>query len=248
MTPEQAAALRAPFPAEAIGKLPKLTCKACSNSPSRNCEKHSKSKCAVCGNWISSAHIDLDYVGHAGVRDRLLQVDPEWTWTPAATDPNTGAPLCTDGGLWIAMTVAGVTRLGWGDGPDIKQRISDAIRNAAMTFGVALDLWSKEDLHASDENAADGTPAAPPPGSGLSSPTSAATSPHVAAAPTASKSRVAQLQSKLIAMQADGFKVAPQRSRLGLPPLNDECSDVDLDSWAALLNEQDSNLAREVVA
>ena len=29
-----------------------------------------------------------------------------------------------------------------------KQLISDAIRNAAMRFGVALDLWAKEDLHA----------------------------------------------------------------------------------------------------
>lgn len=66
-------------------------------------------------------------------------------------------------------------------------------------------------------------------------------------APSASKSRVASLQSKLIAMQADGFKVAGHRSQLGLPPLNDECSDDDLDQWAALLNREDSNLARAAV-
>jgi hypothetical protein len=120
MTPEQAAKLREPFPAESIGYLPK-------------------------------AGVKLAYVGHAAVTDRLLQVDPEWTWEPVATHPETGAPLCTDNGLWIKMTVCGVTRYGWGDGPDIKQRISDAIRNAAMRFGVALDLWSKEDLHADGE-------------------------------------------------------------------------------------------------
>ena len=28
----------------------------------------------------------------------------------------------------------------------MKERIGDAIRNAAMRFGVALDLWSKEEL------------------------------------------------------------------------------------------------------
>ena len=25
-----------------------------------------------------------DYVGHANVTDRLLEVDPEWTWSPVA--------------------------------------------------------------------------------------------------------------------------------------------------------------------
>jgi hypothetical protein len=28
----------------------------------------------------------------------------------------------------------------------MKERIGDAIRNAAMRFGIALDLWSKEEL------------------------------------------------------------------------------------------------------
>lgn len=90
----------------------------------------------------------LDYVGHAAVTDRLLSVDPSWTWEPVGTTEN-GLPLF-DGlnGLWIKLTVCGVTRYGYGDGPDPKQCISDAIRNAAMRFGVALDLWSKEELPA----------------------------------------------------------------------------------------------------
>jgi hypothetical protein len=88
----------------------------------------------------------LDYVGHAAVTDRLLAVDPAWTWEPVALDAMGLPAYDQKGGLWIRLTVAGVTRLGYGDGPDPKQRIGDAIRNAAMRFGVALDLWSKEEV------------------------------------------------------------------------------------------------------
>ena len=88
----------------------------------------------------------LDYVGHAAVTDRLLTVDPDWTWEPMAVDEH-GLPLPdAAGNLWIRLTVCGVTRIGVGDGPTMKIRIGDAIRNAAMRFGVALDLWTKEEL------------------------------------------------------------------------------------------------------
>lgn len=125
MTPEEAAALRAPFPPELIGKLPR-------------------------------AGIELDFVGHAAVTDRLLQVDPCWTWEPMAFT-EAGTPLVLIDGnnavLWIKLTVCGVTRYGVGivnaSAFELqKQLISDALRNAAMRFGVALDLWSKEPLHA----------------------------------------------------------------------------------------------------
>ncbi len=90
--------------------------------------------------------IMLDYVGHAAVTDRLLDVDPKWSWEPLGVQEN-GLPA-TDlaGNLWIKLTVNGVTRIGVGDGKNAKECISDAIRNAAMRFGVALDLWSKEEL------------------------------------------------------------------------------------------------------
>jgi len=114
MTPENAAALRKPFPKSAIGKLPK-------------------------------GGAQLDYVGHAATTDRLLEVDPEWTWEPVAFDEN-GLPAMQGRNLWIKLTVCGVTRYGVGDGTSIKECIGDAIRNAAMRFGVALDLWAKEDL------------------------------------------------------------------------------------------------------
>jgi len=60
-------------------------------------------------------------------------------------------------GLWIRLTIAGVTRPGFGCGKNAREAISDAIRNAAMRFGVALDLWAKEDLHVSPGEPNDGT-------------------------------------------------------------------------------------------
>lgn len=116
MTPERLVDLRKPFPPASVGKLPK-------------------------------GGVFLDYVGHAAVTDRLLSIDPEWSWEPMGVDPTTGLPV-TDakGNLWIKLTVCGVTRIGVGDGKSAKECIGDAIRNAAMRFGVALDLWAKEDL------------------------------------------------------------------------------------------------------
>jgi hypothetical protein len=144
--------LRKPFAPELVGKLPRVTCRACSDG---RCGDHRKNKCAECGNYISERHIHIDYVGHADVTDRLLSVDPEWDWQPKAEDEH-GLPLFdTDKngnpvGLWIKLTVGGVTRLGYGSCPSnqndaVKVLIGDALRNAAMRFGVALDLWAKGD-------------------------------------------------------------------------------------------------------
>ena len=55
------AALRKPFPAKEIDKLPK-------------------------------GGTTLDYVGHAAVTSRLLEVDPLWNWEPVAWDER-GLPL-----------------------------------------------------------------------------------------------------------------------------------------------------------
>lgn len=122
ITEDEAQALRAEFPPNQVGKLPRV-------------------------------NTELDYVGHGAVTSRLLEVDPEWSWEPVAYDER-GLP-CFDRneagdpvGLWIRLTVCGVTRLGYGDVAANafhaeKQLIGDAIRNAAMRFGVALDLWIK---------------------------------------------------------------------------------------------------------
>ena len=151
MTPDQATALRAPFPPEKIGKLPRVSCGACRESRDRSCDKHVKSRCGECGSGITSAHIHLDFVGHADATDRFLEVDPDWTWEPMALDAR-GLPAFDEdnGGLWIRLSIAGVTRIGYGDADGkrganaVKEAIGDALRNAGLRFGVALDLWRKE--------------------------------------------------------------------------------------------------------
>ena len=128
MTPEQAAALRAPFAPEQIGKLPK-------------------------------GGTTLDYVGHAAVTDRLLSVDREWCWEPDRMPDGRWdvGTVGTETVLTGTLTVCGVSRpcVGIASTKSFelhKQLQSDAIRNGAMRFGVALDLWSKEDI----------TPSSPP--------------------------------------------------------------------------------------
>ncbi len=148
-TEDQKAALlklRAPFEANQISKLPKPT-KAQTDEVRADFKKGMR--CTVCGTWHHKDVVHLDYVGHAAITHRLLDVDPLWSWEPVATD-TAGLPLVDkDGGMWIRLTIASVTRLGYGDaqgktGPDaMKERIGDALRNAGMRFGMALDLWHK---------------------------------------------------------------------------------------------------------
>ena len=121
MTPEQSKALRGKMPDNLVSKFP-------SNA---------------------GANANKEYAGHAAVTDRLLEVDPEWTWKFLGD----GTPVFDDvGGIWIELTVCGVTRIGYGfperlkGGNAIKEAIGDAIRNAAMRFGVGLEFWFKGDL------------------------------------------------------------------------------------------------------
>src|ERR1044072_5166083 len=96
--------------------------------------------------------LHLDYAGHAALTDRLLDCDPNWSWEPMGTTPE-GLPAI-NGGRWIKLTVCGVSRYGFGaadgksGGDAVKEMLGDALRNAAMRFGAALDLWHKGDLHA----------------------------------------------------------------------------------------------------
>ena len=160
--------LRQPFPAHHISKLPKET-KA--QIDQRKSDRGSAFSCSICGGWHHKNAIHLDYVGHAALTDRLLDTDIEWTWEPLAFAADGLPALDRNGGLWIKLTVLGVTRLGYGaadgksGGDANKEIIGDALRNAAMRFGAALDLWHKGDLHLGDDGedggAADGNKAPP---------------------------------------------------------------------------------------
>jgi len=148
------ALLRKPFPAHHISKLPKPT-KAQTEAVRADFKKGMR--CQLCGAWHHPDVVHLDYVGHAALTDRLLDADPAWQWEPLAISSE-GLPVLDQcNGMWIRLTVAGVTRLGYGHagektgGDAIKEVIGDALRNAAMRFGAALDLWHKGDLHAEPE-------------------------------------------------------------------------------------------------
>lgn len=143
LKPTGLALLREPFPDNQISKLPKPVSR---DAP--------KGRCKECGGWHGLPAVHLDYVGHAALTFRLLDADQSWSWEPVAIDERGLPALDQNGGLWIRLTVCGVTRMGYGDaqgktGPDaMKERIGDALRNAAMRFGAALDLWHKGDLRA----------------------------------------------------------------------------------------------------
>lgn len=147
--------LREPFPANQISKLPKPT-KAQTDAVKNDFK--AGVRCQVCGGWHHPQVVHLDYVGHAALTDRLLNADPAWQWEPMAVGSDGYPVIDRDGGMWIKLTVCGVTRYGYGDaqgksgGDAMKERIGDALRNAAMRFGAALDLWHKGDLHAEDSD------------------------------------------------------------------------------------------------
>lgn len=167
------ASLREPFDPALVGKLPRVTCRTCSDRQ-QQCTEHRRQRCEVCQAYISTAHIHLDFVGHAHVTDRLLTVDPFWTWEPMAYDED-GLPRLRFVGngrtaeLWVRLTVLGVTRPGVGTAAAekddrSKELVSDALRNAAMRFGVALGLWAKSELESEhDTPPADPQPSGPPP-------------------------------------------------------------------------------------
>jgi hypothetical protein len=134
--------MRKPFEPHQISTMCRPTKK---DNPAGNCR--------ACGGFHKLPAVQLSYVGHAALTDRLLDADPEWTWEPLSYAPD-GTPLLdAQGGMWIKLSVAGVTRLGYGDaqgkigGDATKERIGDALRNAAMRFGAALELWHKGTLH-----------------------------------------------------------------------------------------------------
>lgn len=150
--------LREPFPANQISKLPKPTKK---QTDDVRADFKKGVRCKLCNGWHHPDVVHLDYVGHAALTDRLLDTDPHWYWEPVSFGQDGLPAFDQNGGLWIKLTVLDVTRLGYGSadgkkgGDAIKEIIGDALRNAAMRFGAALDLWHKGDLHADEPTEAE---------------------------------------------------------------------------------------------
>jgi hypothetical protein len=154
-----------------ISLLPKTSCGDCSKG---RCQKHTKAKCKTCGAWISTAHIHLDFVGHAEVTLILTRVDPMWSWEPRAWDEDGGPRYRRSGNLlelWGTLTVLGKTLPCVGTceaskAEAAKELIGDLLRNGAMRFGIGTGLWSKVEAadreHAYEQEDAKLAPAAEP--------------------------------------------------------------------------------------
>lgn len=156
MDAQVAAALLKDFAPGEVGHKPAPYCKACNaavrNRVAKSCGDHKVSYCKKCRTTLTEAHTCLDFVGHADVRHRLCEADPDWTWVPYEF-PGTGA-IVMDGdspvGLWITLTVGGVSKPGYGScdkgkGDAMKELIGDAIRNAGQSFGIAWKMWAKSE-------------------------------------------------------------------------------------------------------
>lgn len=149
----------------------------CEEGPSL---RHASKDGHACGGYHAKS-VHLHYAGHANITMRLNEAaGPDgWSWTPAFVDPTPlqaellrGAvaagnadltrllfeQVATSGvfrggpdGMWISLTIRGVTKLGFADaagknGPNAwKELIGDGLRNAAMRFGVGTYLWAKSD-------------------------------------------------------------------------------------------------------
>ena len=88
----------------------------------------------------------LDYVNHAHVTNRLNEFAPDWSYTVDET-------FTLNGECWIrgTMTIYGASRVEFGKGKNPLEATSHFIRRAAMRFGVATDLWAKEEFEDFDD-------------------------------------------------------------------------------------------------
>jgi hypothetical protein len=111
----------------------------------------------------------IDTVNHAHVTNRLNHAAPGWThgfsrWIEAPGKDGMTHLLAVIG--W--MEIDGIRHEEVGEverpstyGDEAKKAVSDFIKRAAMRFGVAIDLWAKEELEASAETEGP-APSSPP--------------------------------------------------------------------------------------
>lgn len=216
------AKLREPFLPHQISRLPKPTKK---QTDEVKADFKKGVRCKECGSWHHPDVVHLDYVGHAALTDRLLDADPHWSWEPAAF--RDGLPAFDQtGGLWIKLTVGGVTRLGYGHadtkpnadaGSREKEVIGDALRNAAMRFGAALDLWHKGDLHVADADDEAPAPKAAPPKQAAQTHTTGGDAP----APPTLAQRADRLEAAMRAQKTEDGVTKAYRLAAGL------CAELD---------------------
>lgn len=80
------------------------------------------------------------YISHTDVAKRLDEVDPGWMFETKFIGTVSSDAVTVEG----ALTVCGVKRVGVGCGDDAKSAYSDALKRAAVLFGVGRHLYDQE--------------------------------------------------------------------------------------------------------
>ena len=265
------AALMKDFSAEQMGHKPATWCKQCSNAArsgqGKSCANHREVRCDKCKTRITEAHVCLDFVGHADVRARLCEVDPEWTWTPFEF-PGTGSLVLHDGqpvGLWIHLTIGGVSKPGYGScdkgkAEAMKELIGDAIRNAGLSFGIAWKLWAKGERSSTtdggDENAQPQQKAesfenaTPAPQRRQASRPAAAPAPEATAPPGAETNWdwMGHLTDDLVPAATSRAELAGMWANVAEHVAKGECTDENAGQIRSLIKERASELGLEMKA
>lgn len=111
-------------------------------------------------------HLSLNYIDHPDVTDRLLAVDP--VYETKVLSVFTDERMLEDGcscGVHLALTIGGCTKEEYGNGKNLKEAMSDALKRAAMRYGVALDMWHSTPTSSPGRMGGNGGDSPPPPSS-----------------------------------------------------------------------------------
>ena len=160
------AALAAPFAQDDLEKLPRQLNSRDDNRGRCEAGNYYSADGHGCGGWHARA-MHLDYVGHAGITQRLNDVlGPQgWDFAPMAMTPE-GLPLMRGGEFWGALTIRvedqEVTKYDVAANfQGVQEAWGDALRRCAMRFGVGTYLWSKSEAALSLKMATDQAPEPP---------------------------------------------------------------------------------------
>jgi hypothetical protein len=126
LSAEDLAILKAPFPRDSLGV---------------KVQSYSKDRTRV---------MLVLYLQHTDVQDRLEQVDPAWT-SEVTSEERAGDTVY----VRTRLTLKGVSRENVGEGGDPKAAYSDALKRAAMLFGVGRYLYDSETVWADYDDSRD---------------------------------------------------------------------------------------------
>jgi hypothetical protein len=200
------------------------------------------------------------FVSHGLVNKRLNKEAPGWSSRIVATgvdvtqNPKGGLLYTAD--VTLELTVAGVTRAEVGTnnqpvpdrGQALKSAASDALKRAAMRFGVALDLWESLDEQDEDAHYATTPRAGTTPGREPAPRRSAAPTDRPAAVPSAAGPPSPAVAQALVPNGAGGMRSVDVPMDDDLPAKPAKRAPTVAEALVAARNEALSDKARQYAA